>query len=318
MTKFIGRRGSLGIAIEATRGTPVAPTYWIPATSISFRDMTETQREEQGLGNIADSDSNYVTFRGGEGDVEAQLYDKGLGYILTSLLGAAPNTTGSNPYTHTYTLSQTNLAKSLTLAWQDPNQTIIFPMATVDSLEINVEPNGIVEYTVGFKSKSSRDWSTLTPDYTSVGSKFLHQHVQFKLADTVGGLAAATSQSLKNLELTLSRNTEFDRVTGTVEAEDIISQQLSVEGTVELNYEDNTYRNYMLNGSYKALELYLFRSSSSSLQIQMPRVDFSEWETDFDNNEIVKQSINIKGNYDAANGLQIVSTAVLTNTKPSY
>lgn len=318
MTKFVGRRGSLGIALEATRGTAVAPTYWMPYVTMSFFDRVETAREEQGLGNIADSDSLYVTMRMGEGDVESQIYDHGLGFILSSLLGAVPVTTGSNPYTHTYTLSQTNQPKSLTLYWSDPDRSYIFPLAVVDSLQVSIEPSGIVNYTVGFKSKGADSYTSQTPSFTTLGSKFLHQHLVFKLASAVGGLAGATGISLKGLELNISRNTIFDSVMGTVEPEDILGQQLTVEGTVNLNLEDDTYRNYMLDNTYRAMDISLIRSASSSLQLQFPRVDFTEWEPDWTLNEIAKQSINFKGNYDAANGLQIVSTAVLINSKASY
>ena len=318
MTKFVGRLGTLGIAIEATRGVPVAPTYWLPFVTMSFYDKTTTQREEQGMGNIADSDSIYVTLKMGEGEVESQLYDSALGYILTSLLGAVPVTTGGNPYTHTFTLSNTNQQKSLSLYWKDPDRSYMFPLAVVDSLNVKVEPSGIISYTIGFKSKSARDWTSQTPDFKTLGSKFLHQHAETRLATSIAGLSGATAISLKNLDLTISRNTIFDEVIGTVEPEDILGQQISVEGSLDLNLEDDTYRNYMLNGSYRALELKLNRSSSSSLTLQFPRVDFTEWEPDYTLNEIAKQKINIKANYDSANALAIISTATLINAKVSY
>lgn len=318
MTKFVGRRGSLGVAIEATRGTPVAPTCWIPVANMSFFDRTETVREEQGMGNIADSDSIFVTMKMGEGELESQLYDQALGYFLASVLGAVPVTSGSNPYTHTYTLSSTNQQKTLSLYWTDPDRNFMFPMAVVESLQVSVEPNGFVEWTVGFKSKGARDWTALTPSYTTLGQKFLHQHTELRLAATVGALSGSTNISLKELELNINRNSIFDSVTGTVEPEDILGQHLSVEASVTLNLEDNTYRNFMLDGTYRALELKLNRSSSSSLTLQFPRVDFSEWEPDYSLNEIAKQSVNLKANYDAANALAIISTATLINTKSSY
>jgi hypothetical protein len=318
MTKFAGRRGTLGIGVEATRGTPVVPTYWVPFVTMSFFDRTETQREEQGMGNVADSDSIYITMRMGEGEIEAQLYDIGLGYILTSLLGAVPSTGGSNPYTHTFTFSNSNQPKSLSLYWKDPDRSYMFPLAVVDSLQITVEPNGIVEYTVGFKSKGSRDWTAQTPSFTTLGNKFLHQHTQVRLAATVGALSGATAVSLKNLDITLSRNTTFDPSIGTAEPEDVLGQQFSVEGSLNLNLEDDTYRNYMLNNTYRAMELKLLASASSSLVLQFPRVDFTEFEPDYTLNEIAKQTINIKGNYDSANALDIVSSAVLINSKVSY
>lgn len=320
MTKFVGRRGQLGIAIESTRGTSPASAsfFWVPNVTMSFRDSVETAREEQGQGVIADSDSNYIVMQMGEGDVEAQLYDKALGVILTGVLGAAPSTAGVGPYTHTYTLSNTNQHKSLSLYWKDPDRSDMYQLGMVNSFQISVEPNGIVSYTVGFMSKVGKDWTSLTPNFTSLGNKFLHQHVQVRLASSIAGLAAATPISLKSLELNINKNTVYDSVMGTVEPEDILNQQLSVEGSLNLNLEDDTYRAYMLDGTYRAMEVKFLRSSSSTLTFQFPRVDFTEWEPDYTLNEIAKQSINFKANYDQANALDIISTATLINSQTSY
>lgn len=318
MTKFIGRRGSLGIALESSRGVAVAPALWIPYATMSFFDRAETAREEQGMGNIADSDSLYVTMQRSEGEVEAQLYDKAIPYILSSLLGAVPVTTGSNPYTHTFTMSSTNQAKSLTLYWKDPDRSLVFPLAVVDSFQMKVEPSGIVNYTIGFKAKRSDDYTSQTPDYTSLGTKFLHQHLIAKVASAVAGLGAASALSLKNLELNINRNTIFDDVMGTVEPEDILSQTIAVSGNFSLALNDDTYKNLMLNNTYQALEIKLLASASSSLDLVFPRVDFTEWEPDYGLNDIATQSVNFKANYDAANATAIISTATVINTKASY
>jgi hypothetical protein len=285
---------------------------------MSFSDKIESANETQGLGNIADQDSFFVLTRMAEGDVDAQLYDRGIGYILTSLLGAVPVTSGSNPYTHVFSLSQSNLAKTLTLYWKDPDRSYAFPNSVVDSWKVSVAPNGLVEFTTHFKAKGADDFLGQTPDYTTVGSKFTHQHLQFRLAANIAGLAAAVPISLKNFEINFNRNAIFDTVIGTAEPEDILSKELSIEGSLNLNLEDDVYRNYMLAGTYKSMEIKLFASASSSLTIQLPRVSFSEWEPDFALNDIAKQKINFKANYDAANALQIVSTATLINTKVSY
>lgn len=318
MTKFVGRRGTLGVAIETTRGVQVAPAFWIPFATMSFFDRIESAREDQGMGVIADSDSFYVTMQKAEGDVDAQLYDQAIPYILTSLLGAVPVTTGSNPYTHTFTLSSTNQAKTLSLYWKDPDRSYIFPMSVVDSFKMTIAPNGLVEYTIGFKSKRADDYTSQTPSFTTLGNKFLHQHLIFKLASATAGLAAATAISLKGLELNITRNTIFDEVLGTSEPEDILSQSISVEGNVTLNLEDDSYRNFMLNNTYRAMEILLSRSTSSSFDLVFPRVDFSEWEPDYTLNDIAKQKINFKGNYDSANAVAIISTATVINTKVSY
>lgn len=312
--KFVGRRGDLGIAIESTRGTPINPTFWVPWATMSVKDTVEEAREEQGMGVIADSDSKFVTMKMSEGEVESQLYDKALGAILVGVLGASPSTTGSDPYTHSYTLSNTNTHKTLSLYWSDPDRSDMFPLSMVSSFSVSVEPSGIVNYTTGFMSKVAREWTAQTSDFTSLGNKFLHQHVEVRLASNIAGLSGATPISLKGLELSIEKNTAYDNVMGTVEPEDILNQQLSVSGSLNLNLEDDTYRDFMLNGTYRAMEIKLNRSANSSLTLQFPRVDFSEWEPDYTLNEIVKQSINFKANYDAANDNDIISTCELVNS----
>lgn len=318
MSKFIGRRGSVGLAKESSAGTPVTPTVWLPVTSITFDDKTTTVVGEHGLGNIADSDDRFVTNKYGEGECEFELDDKAIGLILSSLIGASPSTGGGNPYTHTYTLANTNTHQTLSLAYQDPDGTKMFPYVVVDSLTITVEPEGIMMGKISFKSRVAKDWATLTPSYTSLGNKFLHQHLIFKLAAATGSLAAASNISLKKLELTISSNAQFDNVTGTVEPESVFNAQFSVEGSITLFKTDDTYRNYMLAGTYRAMEVTPSRSATNSqLQMQFPRVSLFEWEQDRALNDIVGQTINFKGHYDAANAAAIISTCILLNTTAS-
>lgn len=321
MTKFAGRRGTLALAIEDSRGVPPSSSsdyFFIPFATNSFKDTVEEARENQGLGKIADGDSKYVVMKMGEGEIEAQVYDKAMGVVLAGVLGAVPTTTGGNPYTHTYTLANTNQHQSVSIYWSDPDRNDMYKLGMLDSFQVSVEPSGIVNYTIGYKSKTADEWTSISSAYTSLGSKFLHQHLQVRLAANVGALSAATPISLKNLEFTIAKNTVFDSVMGTVEPEDILNQQISVEGTLELNLESDTYRDYMLDGTYRSMEIKFDNGSSSSLQLQFPRVDFSEWEPDYTLDEIAKQSINFKANYDAANALDIISTCVLINTQSSY
>lgn len=322
MTKFVGRRGKLALAIEDSRGVPSSTDsdyFFVPVATMSFKDTIEEAREDQGMGVIADSDSKFVTMTMGEGEVEAQLYSNALGVVLTGVLGAVPSSSGGgSPYTHTYTLSNSNQHKSLSLYWADPDRTDMFKLGVVDSFKVSVEPSGIVNYTVGFKSKTADEWTTITSDYTDLGTKFLHQHAAVKLASDTSGLSAATALSVKNLELNINKNAMFDSVIGTVEPEDVLNQQLSVEGSLELNLEDDTFRDYMLNGTYRAMSIVLNASSNAILTLEFPRVDFSEWEPDYTLNEIAKQKINFKANYDAANAVDIISTATLVNTTSSY
>ena len=315
MSKFVGRRGTLALAKESSRGTAtLTNALWFPRSTVSFDDKIETDRQDEALGVIADSDSLFVTQKMAQGDVEFDVTDKEIGIILTSLLGSSPTITGGPTYAHTYTLSNSNQHASVTVFYQDPDTAKAYPLGVVDSMKITIEQNAIVKGSVTFLSRVGRDYTRQTASFTSIGNKFLHQHLVVKLASSIAGLSGATGISLKKLELEIKSNAKFDSVLGTVEPEDILNQQFSVEGTLELNKEDETYRNYMLGNTYRALDISLIRAANSSIQFQFPRIDFTEWEQDRKLNDIVSQKINFKGNYDSTNALDIISTCVLTNT----
>lgn len=315
MSKFIGRRGTLLVAKESSRGTATTSNgLWIPRSTISFDDKVETAREEEALGKIADSDNLFVTQKMASGEIESNLDDKLLGIFLTALFGASPTTTGGGTKTHAYTLDNSNQHQSLSVLYQDPDTARMYPLSVIDSFKITVEQNAIVNFTIGFMSRGGRTWTSQSADFSALGNKFLHQHLVFKTADNVAGLAAANPISLKKLEIEIKANAMVDSVLGTVEPEDILNQQFSVEGTIELTKESEDYRDLFLSGNKKAVSVAFVRAADSEFNMTLPRVDFTEWEQDRSLNEIVSQSINIKGNYDAANGLDIISACNLINT----
>ncbi len=316
MSKHVGRLGQLLIAKESVRGTgTITNGFWIPRSTISFEDKVETARESEGVGKLADSDANFVTQKMASGEFESNLDDKLVGIILTGLMGASPVTTGANPYTHTYTLSNSNQHQSLSVLYQDPDYAELYSLGVIDSLKISVEQNGIVQFTVGILSRVGRTFTRQTATFNTLGNKFLHQHLVFKLAASTGTLAAASAISLKKLELNFTKSAAHDVVLGTVEPEDVLASNFAVEGSIELLKQDETYRNLMLDGTYKAMGVSFVRSSvNSSLAMQFPRVDFTEWEQDRGLDNIVSQTIQFKANYDAANAADIISSCILINT----
>ena len=52
MGKIIGRLTSVGLGKESTRGTAVAPTFWVPVQSIDIDDKAEYIDNDSGFGKI--------------------------------------------------------------------------------------------------------------------------------------------------------------------------------------------------------------------------------------------------------------------------
>lgn len=325
MSKFIGRVVDIGLAKESSRGVGAIPTFWIPHVALSFDDKVVKVREEAGVGELADSDNVLVTTKYGQGDLEGEVRDKSIGLLLYNLLGAV-STSGptDSAYTHAFTLSESAQHQSLSLLAQDPISSELYKLVMIDSLEITSELDDLVRFTASFMGKKGNSWATQTPSYTSE-NKFTKKHVQVKIAANIAGLAAATAISLKRLKLTIAKNVILDDVLGTAEPEDILNRQISVEGELELNYEDETYKNYMKDNSTKSLQIAFINNdvtigaaTNPSLTIQMPKVDFFDWEPQYDNDEIVRQVVSFKAMHDVTNSQKIIHSCSLVNAQVSY
>lgn len=325
MTKFIGRLVNLGVGRETTRGSGVAAAYEVPVTSFSFDDKVVKARSVGSLSNIADSEESFVTTKYGQGDLEGEIRDKSFGLFLYAMLGtytvAGPT---DSTYTHSFTVSQSNQHQSLAFVVSDSNTTELYKLVMLDSLEMTVELDQVAMFAASFMSKASRDTGLTVPAVVAE-NKFTKKHLAVKLADNIAGLGVASAISIKSLSLKISKNVALDDVQGTAEPEDILNRQLSVEGSLTLNYEAETYKNYMKGNTYKSLQIaltntdvYAGGTTSPSLTIQMPKVDFFDWEPDYSLDEIVTQKISFKASRDVTNSQQIIHLCQLVNAVTTY
>lgn len=325
MSKFIGRVVDLGIAKEASRGIAVAPSFWIPKIDFSFDDKIVRAQSEASVGDLADTDDSYVLTNYGQGDLGGEIRSKSFGLFLLAALGSV-STAGptDSAYTHSFSLSETAQHPSLSMLVQDPNTNEIYKLIMLDSLEINVELDQIVRFTAGFMGKKGNSFTSQSVTY-STESRFTKKHLGFKLASNLAGLGAASAISLKRLRLTINKNVEMDDALGTAEPEDFNNKQFSVEGEIELNYTDETYKDYFRNGTKRAMEIKLTNTDATigastrpALTLQFPKVSFYDWEPDYSNDEIVKQTMTFKAEKDTDNGNAIISTCSLVNDQASY
>jgi len=326
MSKFSGRLVKLGVAKEAVRGSGATPSYALPYTDLSFDDQVIKARSDAGMGVLADSEEAFVTTKFGGGDMEAEVRANSFGLFLYSLLGTV--STGGvvdSSYTHSFTVSNTVQSQSLAFVVEDSNSTEEYKLVMLDTLELVAELDAVLKFNASYMSKQGGT-STRTIPAVADEPKFTKKMLSMKIADTIGALAGASAISLKNLSMTFSKGVTLDDNLGTVEPEDVLNTVLGVEGTIELNYEDETYKNYMKDGDHKAVEIAWTNSDESigagttkpSLTIQLPRVDFFDWEPNYALDEIVSQTVTFKASRDVENSQDIVHSCQLVNGVTSY
>jgi len=325
MAKFSGRLVDLGIGKEAVAGTGIAPDLWLPWTELSVADKVVDARRGPSLGRLADSEQRHVLTKYAEGNVGAAVRSQTVGYLLYSLLGTL-STTGptDEAYTHAFSINNASSGTTLALTVVDKNEANMYRRAVVRSLELEVPLDDVALLTADFVARTAAT-SSGTASY-STDTKFPKNDTKVKFAAAVGDLAAASAISPKRVRLTMAREIIMDDVLGTSEPEDYLAANISIEGEVELNYEDQTYRDFFKGGSYRAMEIKLQNtgvtigsgSTNPSLTIQLPRVDFFEWEPNYPLDDISSQRFSFKASYDVANSLEPISTCSLVNGKTSY
>lgn len=322
--KFIGRRLGVGIGKETTRGVGVSPSYWLNCLSFSHRDKVNKARTLGTFGNITGGDKALVSQKWAEGGMEVEIGDKSFGLLLLALLGTVSSAVKeTTAYKHTFTLQDDNQHDSLSIHTTDPIGDLIFELSMIDSMTIKFIPDQLVNCSVEFKSKNSAG-NVVTKAYVSE-NKFLGRHLSLKIAATTATLTAAAKIKPKEVEITFKKNLEIDNALGTVQPQDILNRLFTIEGKIKLNFEDLTYANYMLDGSYKALRLDLENtdvtigaSSNPSFRIDLSKVDFDAWEQDYSLDDIAKQSIQFQALYDLGGNANLINNAYLINEVSSY
>jgi len=322
MTKFIGRKIEIGIGREGTRGTAVAPSYWLSLMNADFDDKFEGVVDENTLGIIEDSTDFKVTKKWSEGKLSGKIADKSFGYFLRALMGTITSAVKeTTAYTHTCSVLQSAQHPTVTIEAKNPNQQLKFANGAIDNLTIKAELGKFVEFEADVKAKLGVA-STNSPSYVAENS-FLAKDVTVKFADTVAGLDGASAICVKNVEIKFDKNLESDDCLGSNEPSDYLNKQFSVTGSIELNYDATTYKTLALAGTLKCVRVSIQdttvtigASSNPTLKIDLAKVKFTEWGKSSDLNSIVKETLTFKALYSL--GDTSLVSIVLTNALAGY
>jgi len=327
MSKFIGRQQQVGISKEATRGTLVAPTFWVPKVNFDVEDKVLKQTFMGNYGVLAGGDDSLVTQKWAEGNLELELTDKNLGLLLYGMFGTLSSASFSSVYKHTLSIQNSVQPTTLSLFMQDTisdaaSKTLAYAMAMINSMELKIEMGELIKATFNFLAKGHTDFTEQTPSYTAE-NKFSGRHLTFKVAADSSSLDAASKINLQSLDLKIDRAVARENALGTVQPVDILAKMFKISGTIKLTYEDRTYRNFMLDGTKKAIRIDIVNpdvtigSSNPSFRIDLPIVHFDSWEPTHPNDDVSTQEIAFEALYDVTN-TQLVSSAYVINETTSY
>lgn len=325
MAKWIGRQQAVGFAKEATRGTLVAPSIWIPKVNFTVDDKAQKALFEGNYNRMEGGDEALTALKWAEGNLELELTDNVAGLLMYGLFGTLSSGSFNSVYKHTLSVQQTVQPTTLSIFANDQYGSVsrAHAMAVINSFELTAALGDLVKANIGFVARHHKDYTAQTPSWTA-GNKWGHHHTYVKVAADESSLDAASRISVQELKLSIDRSVIRENSLGTVQPIDILARTFKVTGSLKLTYEDRTYRDYMMNGTTKALRITLDRrdvaigTTTPQLQIDLAKVHFFDWQPSQALGEVATQDVQFEALYDVTNSRLIGTNTFVVNSTASY
>jgi hypothetical protein len=302
--------GYLGIAKEATFGTAIAPTMFIPYDSIKVEDDIKKSVDEGRRGVMSKEFAVYNTTRMSKIDVESLAYPDTLGYFLLGILGKDTVTGAASPYTHKFQVLDAN-ANSFTLS--DFNvvsgaQERRYTGGILDEVGLKFDDDGNMKVSAKYQSKISTLTAKSTPTQT-----ILKPFQGWMASLTLGG---AANVNMLGGDITIKRaNQLIFAGNATQDPTKYITGRIELSGKLTFDIEDETeWLNYS-NGTQPSISLLFTIDANTSLTIQCSKVDFSKAVIDR-GNEFVRLDVDFKALFNTTDAG--IATITLKNAVATY
>jgi hypothetical protein len=255
MSIKIGREPQLGVGLETTPGTAVVESKSLPFVTCTMRGMQEPIIDEAAKGVREKSWGAITGKKHGEGDIEIYADVENAPYLLIPALGTVSTTSSSGVYVHTITRKSSNPPKTLSVIYNDTQDTRLYSYATVNTLELTVT-DGLATISANILSK----FPTSATASNSITSERILAFKDYTVkfgggANGTAALAAAnaaTATTLTGFTLNINNNAEVQYESGTNDVAQISMGELEVGGNYTLFYESTTDRVHyetLLNGA---------------------------------------------------------------------
>jgi hypothetical protein len=263
-------RSYLGIAKEATRGTAVAPTDFIPVMKDSLKPVDIVDPlYDTGLRGSNALNYNYIPGRTRSTvDFGGAVFADTVGYGIAGLLGSVATTGASAPYTHTISLFNSLTSNvdvqpiSYTLTDFYAVDVRSYPGCQFSDFSLKFNADGMLEYdtkTTGFQSE-------LVADPTPTFSTVLPTPV-WRGTVSIGGTAVSTAMT-GNIDMKRPA-TPIYGISNTQDPYQVFLGPLEVTGKITFVMEDDSQLLNFLNNSQPALVFnWAYGSGATEVQIQ--------------------------------------------------
>jgi hypothetical protein len=263
-------RSYLGIAKEATKGTPVAPTDFLPVMASSLKpvDVIDPLYDEGLRGSLV-KNYNYIPGRTHSTyDFGGSVFADTVGYAIAGLLGDVATTGASAPYTHTISLKNSAVAAadaqpiSYTLTDFYAAAVRAYPGCQFSDFTLKFNADGMLEFDTKTTGWASATASTPTPSFSTVLPTPVWQGTV-----TIGGSSISNSVSG---EISMKRPvTPIYGISQTQNPYQVFLGALEVTGKITFVMEADTELTRFLTNTQPAIVLnWAYGAGATAVQIQ--------------------------------------------------
>lgn len=324
-TPFIGRRDAIGVGVETTAGTAVAPASFQKQLTLTLDQKTTVAKETSALYRVENQNNSAVTEEWAQGSIEGNVSDYTHGYFLNNIFGTCTATLHSGEstvYDNTFTVNQNQVGvPTLTFARVNPVASRRYAFGNLSDYELDAKTGGWVT----FKSSVMANVSATASDTATYTQEnlFTSKHVTVKYASSLSGLTGATAMPLKSTQLKITR--KLDRFTplGVIDPTAWDTGTWSMTGQIVLRYTDTTLETLALANTAQAMSITIDNTdvtigatSHPTLTFTMPQVRFTPITLDTNLDQVLSQTISFTAELSQTSSY--MAQGVLTNMKNGY
>ena len=332
MSIALGRKPTLGIGIELTPGTPVVASKYLPFVTCNMKGVQEPIVDESAKGVREKNWGAIVGAKKGEGDIEAYIDVENAAYLIYPALGVCSSATASGEsdvYEHTITRKASNPPKTVTIIYNDTQDTRKYAYATINTLELNVS-DGLATISANILSKfpaSGTGTQAITEERILA---FKDYTIKFGSGATgTAALSAATSADatpVRNFTLKINNNAEVQHLSGDNDIAQVSIGELEIDGEYTLFYESTSerafYETLLESGNAVRAMIVTFSGDSignaetEEIQIKIPNFHIRERGIDTGVSGFITENPTFVAEYDPTEAKSI--EIKITNEQASY
>jgi len=289
----IGRRGALGIGLEATPGTTTTIDFWIPYLDCGLVERhtpiadvaAKGIRDEQGNDSVEGK-------KWGEGSIEVVLDPKTAPCWLAMAIGSMTSSLGAGTvYYHTIERKADNVPLTATIYRDRVSDEIKFPYSVVNTLALSFADD-VAKISVDILSRYPIVEGD-TPSYVDL-ELFTFKNAYVELTND----GATSTLTVREFTLNINNNAEVKYAPNSNDVDTIVSKNFNVDGSIVIDFENATQRNAFRDLTKQALSV-VFESGTKKITITIPQFRVDPLDIDTPNDDISGETINFIAEYDA-------------------